>query len=147
MRRKAGVSAVMPGATMADVHAAVVRVLVDGLVALGVLEGAVDEVIESGAYKSFFPHQTSHWLGLDVHDPGDYATDGVSRILEPGMVFTVEPGLYFGFQGSGERATHFSGLGVRIEDDVLVTEEGCEVLSAALPTARSDVEALVGRNS
>ena len=145
--RRAGVSAVMPGVTMAEVHAAVVRVLVDGLVALGVLEGAVNDLIEAGALKSFFPHQTSHWLGLDVHDPGDYARDGVSRTLRPGMVFTVEPGLYFRSGGSGGEATHFQDIGVRIEDDVLVTEEGCEVLTAALPTAGSDVEALVGRSS
>lgn len=141
--RGAGVSAVMPGATMAEVHAAVVRVLVDGLIGLGVLEGAVDDLIEAGAHKSFFPHQTSHWLGLDVHDPGDYAKDGVSRTLRPGMVFTVEPGLYFG----SDQATAFSGIGVRIEDDILVTEKGCEVLTAALPTARSEVEALVGSDS
>ena len=145
--RRAGVSAVGPGVTIADVHAAVIRVLVDGLVALGVLEGAVDDLIEAGAHERFFPHQTSHWLGLDVHDPGDYARDGVSRTLRPGMVFTVEPGLYFRPEGSGGEGMHFSDIGIRIEDDLLVTEEGCEVLTAALPTAGSDVEALVGRSS
>jgi Xaa-Pro aminopeptidase len=145
--RRAGVSAVMPGVTMSEVHEAVLRVLVDGLVALGVLEGAVDDLIEAGAHKSFFPHQTSHWLGLDVHDPGDYARGGVSRTLRPGMVFTIEPGLYFRPEGAGGEVTHFSDIGIRIEDDVLVTEKGCEVLSAALPTVGSDVEQLVGRSS
>ena len=116
-------------------------------VAFGALEGATDDLIESGAHRSFFPHQTSHWLGLDVHDPGDYARDGVSRRLRPGMVFTIEPGLYFRAEGSSGKVKDFADIGIRIEDDVLVTEEGCEVLTAALPTAGSDVEALVGRRS
>jgi Xaa-Pro aminopeptidase len=140
--RAAAVAAVRPGAPIADVHTAATRVLVDGLVQLRVLEGDVDQLIQDEKHKPFYPHQTSHWLGLDVHDPGDYARDGVSRKLEPGMVFTIEPGLYF-------RPDHeltparFAGIGVRIEDDVAVTVEGCEVLTSTLPTAAGDIEALV----
>jgi Xaa-Pro aminopeptidase len=142
--RRAGVDAVAPGRTIAEVHDAVARVLADGLVALGVLDGPGDDAIESGALKRFFPHQSSHWLGLDVHDPGDYARGGASRPLTPGMVFTVEPGLYFAPDPTGAGATPYDGIGVRIEDDVLVTPDGCEVLTRALPTSTEGVEALVG---
>jgi Xaa-Pro aminopeptidase len=141
--RRAAIEAATPGVPVVDVHDAATRVLVEGLVSLGVLEGKVDVIIEKEAHKPFYPHQTSHWLGLDVHDPGDYAKDGVSRELEPGMVFTVEPGLYFrpGHEGTPER---LAGIGVRIEDDVVVTEVGCEVLTRGLPTSVDEVEALMG---
>lgn len=141
--RAAAVDAVAPGATIGDVHDRAVRVLTEGLVDLGVLDGEVDDLVEEGAHKAYFPHQTSHWLGLDVHDPGDYARDGASRMLEPGMVFTVEPGLYF--RPDAGDAGDFSGIGVRIEDDVLVTDDGHEVLTAALPTSVEDVEELLAR--
>jgi Xaa-Pro aminopeptidase len=140
--RRAALSQVRPGATIGDVHDAAVASIVDGLVALGVLEGARGDLVARAAYKPFFPHQTSHWLGLDVHDPGDYARGGASRTLEPNMVFTLEPGLYF--RPMDDAAEPFQGIGVRIEDDVLVTIDGCENLSAALPTGPDDVEALVG---
>jgi Xaa-Pro aminopeptidase len=116
--------------------------LVDGLVALGVLAGDVDELIAAEAHKPFYPHQTSHWLGLDVHDPGDYARNGVSRSLEPGMVLTVEPGLYFR-PGHEKTPARFAGIGIRIEDDVVVTADGHEALTGSLPTAPDDVAALV----
>ncbi len=140
--RARAVEAVAPGATVADVHDAAVRVLAEGLRELGVVKGSVASVVEEGAWRSFFPHQTSHWLGLDVHDPGDYARDGASRILEPGMVLTVEPGLYFraGLEGGGA----WEGIGVRIEDDVLVTPDGRENLTGALPTDPDAVAELVG---
>ncbi len=141
---RAAVAAVRPGATIGGVHDAAVRTLTAGLVDLGVLAGDVDTLVEEGAHRPFFPHQTSHWLGLDVHDPGDYARDGASRRLEPGMVFTVEPGLYFRPEGGGDAAAAFEGIGVRIEDDVVVTADGCEVLTAALPTEPEEVESLVG---
>ena len=140
--RAAGVAAVAPGATVADVHAAAVRVIVEGLASLGVVEGNEDDLVEGDAHRPWFPHQTSHWLGLDVHDPGDYAVDGASRVLEPGMVFTVEPGLYFPL-GSEGGAAPFAGIGVRLEDDVLVTDSGHENLTEALPTGADDIEALV----
>ena len=141
--RAAAVAAVRPGATTADVHAAAVSTLAAGLVELGVLEGEVEALVGDEKHEAFYPHQTSHWLGLDVHDVGDYARDGEPRALLPGMVFTVEPGLYFPPAAEGVPA-RFAGIGVRIEDDVLVTEDGCEVLTAALPTAAEEVEALVG---
>jgi Xaa-Pro aminopeptidase len=140
--RAAAVAVVRPGASISDVHDAATRVLVEGLIALGVVGGGVDEVLEREGHKPFYPHKTSHWIGLDVHDPGDYERGGVPRVLAPGMVFTVEPGLYF--RRDQEGSGGFAGIGVRIEDDVLVTAEGCEVLTGALPTALEEVEALVG---
>ena len=140
--RAAGVARVGPGVRISEVHDASVAVLLDGLRDLGVLRGSRDELLESGAYRAYYPHQTSHWLGLDVHDPGDYACAGEPRRLEPGMVLTVEPGLYFR-PGGEEAAARFEGIGIRVEDDVLVTESGGENLSAALPTDAEAVEALV----
>ena len=140
--RGAAVDAVGPGVAIGDVHAAATRVLVDGLVALGALAGDAEQLIQEEKHKPFYPHQTSHWLGLDVHDPGDYAHDGVSRPLEPGMVLTIEPGLYFR-PDHDDTPARLAGIGVRIEDDVAVTEDGREVLTRALPTAADGVEALV----
>lgn len=141
--RRAALARLAPGVRVDEVHDAAVRTLTEGLVALGVLRGDVGDLVEAEAHRPFYPHQTSHWLGLDVHDPGDYARGGTSRPLEPGMVLTVEPGLYFppGVEG---RAAAFAGIGVRIEDDALVTAGGHENLTAALPTAVGAVEALVG---
>jgi Xaa-Pro aminopeptidase len=141
--RAAGVAAACPGATIGEVHDAATRVLVDGLVDLGVLEGDADDLIDQGAHKAYYPHQTSHWLGLDVHDPGDYSRAGASRRLEPGMVLTVEPGLYFRPGLVEGKAAVFEGIGVRVEDDVAVTDTGHDVLTAALPTGTDEVEALV----
>ena len=141
---RAAVEQVAPGVTIASVHDAAARTIIEGLVGLGVLSGSTEELFSEATYRPFFPHQTSHWLGLDVHDPADYANAGESRVLEPGMVFTIEPGLYFRPGVCEEAAPRFSGIGVRIEDDVLVTSEGCEVLTASLPTAEEEVEALVG---
>jgi Xaa-Pro aminopeptidase len=140
--RVAAVAAVGPNRPVSDVHQAELRVIVEGLVSLGVLDGTADDLIEDEAHKPWFPHQTSHWLGLDVHDPGDYARDGVSRVLEPGMVLTVEPGLYFR-PGTNGKAARYEGIGVRIEDDVLVTKKGRENLTRELPTKAGEVEALV----
>lgn len=140
--RAAGIAAARPGGTIADVHRAAVGVITEGLVDLGVLSGTADALVEEEAYKPWFPHQTSHWLGLDVHDPGDYARDGASRVLEPGMVFTVEPGLYFAPGAEGVPAD-FAGIGVRVEDDVLVTFQGVENLTAGVPTDADAVEARV----
>lgn len=142
--RAAAAEQVRPGAAVAHVHEAAVRALCSGLVELGVLGGDPGELAEEGAHKPFFPHQTSHWLGLDVHDVGDYARDGISRVLEPGMVLTVEPGLYFGpgaMEAAGDAAAPFAGMGIRLEDDLLVTLEGHENLTAALPSGAGAVEA------
>lgn len=138
--RRAAVAAVRPGARVADVHEAATRVIADGLAALGF------EAREGEVHTPWFPHQTSHWLGLDVHDVGDYAREGESRLLEPGMVLTVEPGLYFpalGEPGGREVPSALAGIGVRIEDDVLVTAGGHDNLTAAFPTDPREIAELV----
>lgn len=140
--RAAAIEVVRPGVTIGQVHETAVATLVEGLVRLGVLEGDPEELAVQGAYRPWYPHQTSHWIGLDVHDPGDYALNGASRVLEPGMVFSVEPGLYFP-KGAEGTAAPYAGIGVRIEDDILVTEDSYENLTAELPTQADAVEALV----
>jgi Xaa-Pro aminopeptidase len=142
--REAGIDVARAGNEIADIHRAATQVLVRGLVDLRVLSGRPEDLVAEGAHKPFFPHQTSHWLGLDVHDPGDYATGGVSRMLEPGMVCTVEPGLYFRPALCEGAAEAFAGIGIRIEDDVAITQDGCEVLTRALPTTADEIEALAG---
>ena len=137
----AGIAAVCPGVTLEAVHTATLRVLVEALVRLGLLQGPVDEAIAKETYRRFYMHRTSHWLGRDVHDVGLYATDGKPRPLEPGMVFTVEPGLYVPANAE-DVPKAFRGIGIRIEDDVLVTETGADVLSAAAPKQVAEVEAL-----
>jgi Xaa-Pro aminopeptidase len=135
-------AAIRPGATFAAVHDAALHLLVEALVGIGLLEGDVDDLIAREAYKPYYPHQTSHWLGLDVHDVGDYALRGEPRPLVPGMVLTVEPGLYF--PPDDERVPkELRGLGIRIEDDIVVTDSGHENLTAALPTAADELEALL----
>jgi Xaa-Pro aminopeptidase len=130
-----------PGNTLEDVHQAALRKLVEGMIALALLtDTSVDDAIQSGAFRTFYMHKTSHWLGLDVHDAGVYAVDGKPRPLEPGMVFTVEPGLYVPVREEKAPA-HLRGIGVRIEDDVLVTDDGHENLTAAIPKTVDDVEA------
>jgi Xaa-Pro aminopeptidase len=140
---EAAIAVVRPGAAFSEIHDAAVRVLTEGLIRLGVLEGGVDEAIEETKYKRFYMHQTSHWLGLDVHDAGPYRErDGSWIALEAGMVLTVEPGLYFPDEDDVPEALR--GLGIRIEDDVLVTAEGYETLTRDVPVAVDEVEALVG---
>jgi Xaa-Pro aminopeptidase len=137
------VEAVRPGKPFHDYHQIAERVVAQGLIDLKLCEGTLDGVLESGAYKQFYMHRAGHWLGLDVHDVGLYRVDGVSRMLEPGMVLTVEPGCYI---RPGEKVPEeFWDIGVRIEDDVLVTSEGNENLTAATPKALSDVEAACAR--
>jgi Xaa-Pro aminopeptidase len=120
------------------------RVLVEGMRELGLLKGDPDGLIEQGSFKQYYPHRTSHWLGLDVHDVGDYTgADGTGVPLEPGMVLTVEPGLYISADDEAAPAA-LRGIGVRLEDDVLVTDGGHEVLTHALPIRAEDVERLLG---
>ncbi|MEF3193417.1 MAG: Xaa-Pro aminopeptidase [Halothiobacillaceae bacterium] len=135
--QQAAIDAVRPGASWDAPHQAAVRVLTEGLVDLGLLKGKVDRLIEKEAYKRFYMHRTGHWLGMDVHDVGAYKVDGVWRPLEPGMALTVEPGLYIDAGRDVPKA--FRNIGIRIEDDVLVTREGCEVLTADVPKS---IEAL-----
>jgi Xaa-Pro aminopeptidase len=118
-----------------------VAVLVQGMIDLGLLHGSVDAAIESGAFRQFYMHRTGHWLGLDVHDAGEYKRAGQWRTLEPGMVLTVEPGLYI--RPAQNVAEEFWNIGVRIEDDALVTAEGCELITAAAPKSVADIEALM----
>ena len=129
---RAAVAACTPGGTLDAVHQAAVEKIAAGLVAIGVLDGTMDEVVEKRSYRPFFPHRTSHWLGLDTHDAGPYHNRDGPVKLEPGMVFTVEPGLYFA-PGSGPGLPELEGTGIRLEDDVLVTPEGSEVLTGGLP--------------
>jgi len=125
-----------------------VRVLTQGLKDLKLLTGDVDGHIEKGDYKRFYMHRTGHWLGMDVHDVGDYKVDDIWRALEPGMVLTVEPGLYIA-AGSKDIDERWWNIGIRIEDDVLVTREGRDVLSRDAPKSADDIEALMrdGRDS
>jgi Xaa-Pro aminopeptidase len=139
-------AAVRPGATLDDVHGAAVRRLVQGMVDAKILEGTVDDLVANEVYRPYYMHRTSHWLGLDVHDAGAYAVGGRPRHLAPGMVFTVEPGLYVS-TGDTRAPAAFRGIGVRIEDDVVVTAEGIENLSAAIPKRPDDVEAWVREQS
>jgi len=135
---------VRPGATLEDVHEAAVETLVDGLLSLGLLEGSAAQVISDGQYRRFYMHRTSHWLGMDVHDAGAYAVDGRPRPLEAGMVLTVEPGLYFAADLEGVPDA-YRGIGVRIEDDVIVTPDGGEILSVGVPRTADEVLAHRGR--
>lgn len=123
-------------------HEVATKVLTEGMVALGLLSGDVDSLIAEGRHRQFYMHGTGHWLGLDVHDVGRYKIDGVARPFQPGMVMTVEPGLYIA-PGSEGVDPRFHGIGIRIEDDVLVTAGVPEVLTAGVPKAVADIEALM----
>lgn len=139
--QSAALDAIRAGSPWNAPHDAAVRVLARGLIDLGLLAGSMDQALETESYKRFYMHRTGHWLGLDVHDAGDYKREGAWRRLEPGMVLTVEPGCYIR-PGEGVPPA-FANIGVRIEDDVVVTAAGCEVLTAAAPKAMADVEALM----
>ena len=138
----AAIGKIRPGKSWIEPHDAAVRVLVKGLVRLGLLAGRVGKLIKDEAYKKFYMHRTGHWLGMDVHDVGEYKVDDVWRELEPGMVLTVEPGLYIA-PDCLDVEPKWRGIGIRIEDDVLVTKDGCEVLSAAMPKAVAEIEAFM----
>lgn len=132
------------GRTFGDVHDASVRVLIEGMIRVGLLEGEPEAIFEGGSYRRYYMHRTSHWLGLDVHDAGKYKLDGEWRPLEPSMVLTVEPGLYVS-RNDEEAPARFRGLGIRIEDDVAVTAGAPEVLTAAIPKVPEEIEREVGR--
>ena len=127
----ASIEATRPGATLNDVHAQSVRVITEGLVSLGLIEGPVDKAIEEHRYRPYYMHKTSHYIGMDVHDVGPYFEGSDPRPLSEGVVITVEPGIYIA--QDAEVPEEFRGIGVRIEDDVLVTSDGHEVLSAEVP--------------
>ena len=146
--QKAAILSVKPGHRWDAPHRAALRVLTRGLVELGLIEGSkkdVSRLIKEEKYKPFYMHRTGHWLGMDVHDVGDYKVDGQWRKLEPGMVLTVEPGLYIApdAEVANETAAQFRGIGIRIEDDVLVTDDGHEILSRDAPKEIDEIEQLM----
>ncbi len=135
-----------PGVPYEAGHTAAVETLTEGLLQLGLLKGKLEKNIADGSYKRFYRHKTGHWLGLDVHDVGDYRIDGESRLLEPGMVFTIEPGLYV---APDDKSVHakWRGIGIRTEDDVAITDDGHEVLTAKLARSADEIEALMARGA
>jgi Xaa-Pro aminopeptidase len=140
----AAIDEVLPGRAYNTAHDVAVHVITEGLCALGLLKSDPAEAIAEGTYKRFFPAKTSHWLGLDVHDVGDYRVDGESRLLEPGMVLTVEPGIYIAPDDTSVPEA-WRGIGIRIEDDVAVTRDGNEVLTDGVPKDPASIEALLAR--
>ncbi|MFL0804074.1 MAG: Xaa-Pro aminopeptidase [Agarilytica sp.] len=123
-------------------HDASVHVITQGLIDLGLLDGKLEKLIEDNAYKDFYMHRIGHWIGMDVHDVGDYKVGGEWRVLEPGMMMTVEPGIYIA-QDNTNVAAKWRGIGIRIEDDVLITKDGPKVLTSAAPKTVEDIEALM----
>ncbi len=138
----AAIEQIQPGLPWNQAHDISVKVLTQGLVDLGLLKGRVAKLIENEAYKQFYMHRIGHWLGMDVHDVGDYKLDNEWRLLEPGMVLTIEPGLYIP-ENCQTVETRWRGIGIRIEDDVLVTQQGHEVLTDAVPKEINEIERLM----
>ena len=140
--QRAAIDKVRSGNAWNEPHDAAVRVLAQGLLDLKLISGSLDEVLEKETYKRFYMHRTGHWLGLDVHDAGEYKRSGNWRTLAPGMALTVEPGLYI--RAADDVPAHFHNIGVRIEDDVVVAAPGgCEVITAEAPKLPEDIEALM----
>jgi Xaa-Pro aminopeptidase len=135
--------AIKPGAEFHAYHAVAERVLAQGFIDLGLCKGTLDEVLEQGTYKQFYMHRAGHWLGMDVHDAGLYRAKGESMRLAPGMVLTVEPGAYI--RAADNVPERFANIGVRIEDDVVVTADGYDNLTASTPKTVADVEAACRR--
>tara|TARA_B100000683_G_C12166428_1_gene422361 strand:- start:127 stop:549 length:423 start_codon:yes stop_codon:yes gene_type:complete len=138
----AAIEAVRPGNCWNDPHEAAVKVITKGLVDMKILSGNLKKLIANESFRPYFMHRTGHWLGMDVHDVGEYKVDGEWRVLEEGMVTTVEPGLYFSNNIPGLDPKWWD-IGIRIEDDVLVTEAGNEVLSDQAPKEVSTIEELI----
>lgn len=144
--QSAAIAQVRAGNHWQQPHDAAVKTLVDGLLALGLLTGTAEDCIADETYRRFYMHKTGHWLGMDVHDVGEYRIDGQPRLLEPGMVMTVEPGLYIAPDDTSVD-TKWRGIGIRIEDDVVVRENGCDILSSAVPKTMAEIEALMAKTS
>ena len=138
--QKAAIEGLAPGVPFDWMHRRSLEGIVDGLIELGLVEGTRESVIEDKSYERFYMHKAGHWLGLDVHDCGAYFIDGASRVLEPGMVLTVEPGIYIS-EDDETVEERWRGIGVRIEDDILITESGWENLTADIPREVDEVEA------
>jgi Xaa-Pro aminopeptidase len=137
----AAIAQVKPGNHWNDPHQAALNVLAQGFIDLGLCQGSVEAVLESEDYKRFYMHRTGHWLGMDVHDAGEYKQNGEWRLLQPGMVLTVEPGCYI--RPADNVPEHFWNIGIRIEDDVVVTQTGHELLTVAAPKSIADIEELM----
>ncbi len=137
----AAIKQVKPGNEWEDPHRAAVEILAQGFIDLGLCQGTRDAVIESGDYKKFYMHRTGHWLGMDVHDVGDYKRDGAWRKLEPGMALTVEPGCYI--RAADDVPERFWGIGVRIEDDAVVTQQGNDIITREVPKTIAEIETLM----
>lgn len=137
----AAIEAVRPGNHWNAPHEAAVQVLAQGFIDLGLCKGTVDAVLESGDYRRFYMHRTGHWLGLDVHDAGEYKQNDKWRLLEPGMALTVEPGCYV--RPADGVPEHFWDIGIRIEDDAIVTSSGCEIITDSAPKRVAEIEALM----
>ncbi|MBA1201547.1 Xaa-Pro aminopeptidase [Pseudomonas capeferrum] len=140
--QEAAFEQIAPGKHWNHAHEATVRVITEGLVELGLLKGEVQTLIDNEAHRAFYMHRAGHWLGMDVHDVGDYKVGGEWRVLEPGMALTVEPGIYIAADDQSV-AKKWRGIGIRIEDDVVVTRQGCEILTAGLPRTVAEIEALM----
>lgn len=139
--QKEAISMTKPGARLPEIHRRVCEILVDGMLSLGLLQGSAHEILKTGEYRRFYPHNTSHWLGMDVHDLGLYQINGEPRVLEPGMVFTIEPGFYV--QPLDRKVPEkYRDIGIRIEDDILVTPQGCENLTQGAPKELAEIEAI-----
>ncbi len=138
----AALACARPGVAFAALHETVVEVLGEGLLRLGLLKGSLEKCIAGEHYRQFYRHKSGHWLGLDVHDVGDYRIDGQSRLLEPGMVLTIEPGLYVGADDTSV-AAKWRGIGIRTEDDVLITADGHRVLTEGLARSADEIEAVM----
>ena len=130
-----------PGKTLIDIHNVAVKYITKGLIDAKILRGTLDKNIKKGLYKKYFMHNTGHWLGLDVHDPSSYSQDHKPITLQPGMIFTVEPGIYINQDKEIDRGFHH--IGVRIEDDILITKKGCEVLTKGVPKTIEAIEKLM----
>ena len=139
---RAALDVVQPGASWAAMHDAATHVVTEGLLRLGLLKGTLRQCLKEQACRRFFMHKTGHWLGLDVHDVGEYRIDGEFRVLEPDMAFTIEPGLYIAPDAPGV-AAKWRGIGIRIEDDVVVTRQGAKVRSDGVPRDPDAIEALM----
>ena len=140
----AAVSVVAPGVPWIAMHEAAVEVLTEGMLRLGLLKGTLKQCLKEQAYLRFYMHKTGHWLGLDVHDVGDYRIDGEYRLLEPDMVFTIEPGIYIPPDAPGV-AAKWRGQGIRIEDDVIVTRQGVQIITGDVPRDADEIQELMAQ--
>ena len=139
LAQKEAIKAIKPGNTWDAPHNASVKVITKGLLELGLLKGSLSRLIKSQEYRRYYMHRVGHWIGMDVHDVGDYKIDGHWRLLEPGMVTTIEPGIYIS-PSDNSISKKWRGIGIRIEDDVLVTKTGYRILSTGIPKTVAEIE-------